>query len=120
MKRASFYGRGTGQKILLDNIICQGNEMNLINCQHLLYNNSDFNCALDHSEDAGVKCGGKSSRVRNVRLCQKPMTAQSIPHLQVELSHSSTDLYVVHYLCLCLAVNIRLDLNTYIYGTAEQ
>ena len=47
------YGRGTGE-ILLDNIECRGNESSLLDCDH----NRENNCARDHSEDAGVICGG--------------------------------------------------------------
>lgn len=52
---SSRYGRGTGE-ILLDNIICTGDEASLLNCGHnpLMENN----CADDHSEDAAVVCGG--------------------------------------------------------------
>ncbi len=45
------YGRGTGE-IILDNIICSGNEMSLLDCDHA----RQTNC--DHSEDAAVVCGG--------------------------------------------------------------
>ncbi len=49
------YGRGTGE-ILLDNLICSGNETSLLNCSHNSLKLT--NCADDHSEDAGVICGG--------------------------------------------------------------
>ena len=49
------YGRGTGD-ILLDNIICSGNETSLLKCDHNPLREN--NCASDHSEDAAVICGG--------------------------------------------------------------
>lgn len=49
------YGRGTGE-ILLDNIVCRGNESSLLECDHNQLREN--NCASDHSEDAGVICGG--------------------------------------------------------------
>lgn len=52
------YGRGSGD-ILLDNVVCNGDESSLLNCSHnpLRQNNCDRN----HSEDAGVVCGSKWS-----------------------------------------------------------
>lgn len=50
------YGTGSGE-ILLDNLICSGNEPTLLNCSHNTLKVT--NCAADHSEDAGVVCGGK-------------------------------------------------------------
>ncbi len=49
------YGNGSGP-ILLDNLMCNGDERTLIDCIH----NEVFenNCARDHSEDAGVVCNG--------------------------------------------------------------
>ena len=49
------YGRGTGE-ILLDNLICIGSEASLLDCSHNPLKMT--NCASDHSEDAGVICGG--------------------------------------------------------------
>ena len=42
---------GTGQ-IVLDDLLCTGNESRLIDCPHKGLGN--HNC--DHSEDAGVRC----------------------------------------------------------------
>ena len=51
--RNAYYGSGgVNQSILLDNVVCQGDESSLLNCRHA----NIINC--DHSEDAGVKCGG--------------------------------------------------------------
>ena len=51
---ASRYGVGSGD-ILLDNIICTGRESSLLQCGHNPLR--DNNC--DHTEDAGVICGGQ-------------------------------------------------------------
>lgn len=56
LKRAAIlYGPGKGD-ILLDNIQCTGNESSLLHCSHngIL----QHNCSIDHTEDAGVICGG--------------------------------------------------------------
>lgn len=45
------YGGGTGP-ILLDNVVCTGNESNLLECDHNGIGN--HNCR--HDEDAGVSC----------------------------------------------------------------
>ncbi len=52
MKKALF-GVGVGS-IVLDNVVCQGDEKALLECRHnpLL----ETNC--EHIEDAGVICGG--------------------------------------------------------------
>ena len=51
------YGKGKGE-ILLDNLMCNGDEESLLNgCEHA--DIFEHNCATDHSEDAGVICGGK-------------------------------------------------------------
>ena len=51
--RRSMYGNGT-VPFLLDNIVCTGNESNLLQCQHseLRMHNCEW------SETAGVICGG--------------------------------------------------------------
>ena len=49
--RRAPYGRGTGP-ILLDDVICLGNESSIFSCKHDGIEN--HNC--DHSEDAGVRC----------------------------------------------------------------
>ena len=51
MKRAEF-GSADSRPILLDNVVCHGSELNILNCSY----ESVSNC--DHSEDAGVICGG--------------------------------------------------------------
>ena len=55
VKRAgygSFYG-----SILLDDLMCAGNEDSLLNCTHRGVGRHD--CESDHSEDAGVRCNAK-------------------------------------------------------------
>ncbi len=49
--RSAFFGEGEGP-ILLDNVLCNGNEERLESCDHNGYEIS--NC--DHGEDAGVRC----------------------------------------------------------------
>ena len=51
--RGAFFGRGS-RPILLDNVVCQGDESSLLECQSNPIGN--HNC--DHSEDAGVRCEG--------------------------------------------------------------
>ena len=47
------FGSGSGD-ILLDNVACQGNESTLLECDTNPVGQHD----CDHSEDAGVRCGG--------------------------------------------------------------
>ena len=49
------FGAGTGT-IYLDNVGCTGTESNLIDCTR----SSTVICSSGHSEDAGVRCQGKS------------------------------------------------------------
>ena len=51
LSRAPF-GQGTGQPILLDNLICTSRETRLVDCTH---NGIGVHNCL-HSEDAGVRC----------------------------------------------------------------
>ena len=51
MKKAGF-GSGESRSILLDNVACDGSEENISQCDYDTVNN------CDHSEDAGVICGG--------------------------------------------------------------
>ena len=50
------FGAGTGP-IHLDNVGCRGNERNLTDCPH----SSSIYCYRGHSEDAGVRCQGRST-----------------------------------------------------------
>ena len=47
------FGKGTGE-VLMDDVDCTGSETNLGLCAH----NGWYNQNCDHSEDAGVICGG--------------------------------------------------------------
>jgi len=51
-KKAHF-GQGTGN-VLLDNVVCTGDEENIAQCRHRGFNVSNCN----HDEDAGVICSG--------------------------------------------------------------
>ena len=54
----ALFGSGSvNQSILLDNVICRGDESSLLDCEHEPV--GVHNC--DHSEDAGVRCEGKLS-----------------------------------------------------------
>ncbi len=52
--RDSEFGQGRGP-ITLDDVVCQGREINLLNCQH----NTIYQHNCKHEEDAAVICGGK-------------------------------------------------------------
>ena len=53
--RSAGFGEGSGS-ILLDNLVCGGDESSLLNCaSDVAIGYSD----CQHSEDAGVKCEGK-------------------------------------------------------------
>ena len=49
------FGGGSGP-IFLDNVVCSGGESSLLECQSNPI--GENNC--DHSEDAGVRCEGKT------------------------------------------------------------
>ena len=50
--RKAGFGRGDSRPIVLDNVACEGSEQNISQCAYDLVTN------CDHSEDAGVICGG--------------------------------------------------------------
>ena len=54
--RNSFFGSGSGS-ILLDDVMCTGNEVSLLNCPRRS-NTALFSSNCDHTEDAGVICQG--------------------------------------------------------------
>ncbi|CAI8021725.1 Fibrillin-2 [Geodia barretti] len=49
--RGGVYGEGEGQ-VLLDDLLCQGDEENLMDCSQ--YSGGTHSC--DHSQDAGIRC----------------------------------------------------------------
>ena len=57
----SFFGVGSGP-ILLDDVMCTGNELQLVNCTY----NPNHNCA--HFEDAGVVCAEAQCNDTDIRL----------------------------------------------------
>ena len=63
MKRA-YFGRFEFHPIHLDNVQCTGSEENITQCSYVT--STAINC--DHSEDAGVICGGENMRIL-VMIC---------------------------------------------------
>ena len=49
-----YFGQSTSRSIYLDNVVCNGDESSLLDCEHEPV--GVHNC--DHSEDAGVRCEG--------------------------------------------------------------
>ena len=54
--RDARFGEGSEYSILLDQLVCDGSEPSLLDCDSELEVGT-HNC--NHSEDAGVRCGGK-------------------------------------------------------------
>ena len=56
-RRAPFGRAAVGVPIWLDNVYCKGSETSLLECtRHANLAIGEHNCALDHSEDVGVRC----------------------------------------------------------------
>ena len=53
--------------VLLDNVACDGSELNIAQCRHRGFN--VHNC--DHDEDAGVVCSGRELEI--ISFCSKMM-----------------------------------------------
>ena len=64
------FGVGTGP-IFLDNVGCSGSERNLTDCPH----SSTVYCYRGHSEDAGVRCQGRSA---GSCICSSSLTYWSL------------------------------------------
>ncbi len=64
--RMAYFGSGlVNQSIWLDNVICQGEESSLLECEHNPIGVHD----CSHSEDAGVKCEGNHGNNACFPLC---------------------------------------------------
>ena len=61
----AYFGQGTGP-IWIDNIACTGNELTIASCGHLGVNITR-NCS--HSDDAGVRCYGRSGNTLTSLMC---------------------------------------------------
>ena len=53
--RGAFYGNGSGD--ILNNLQCTGDEQSLLECE-MIESSLRSKRSCNHSEDAGVKCGG--------------------------------------------------------------
>ena len=79
LSRATF-GQGSGQ-IWLDNVLCTGSEIRLIDCPANAI--GSHNCA--HSEDAGVRCGVTVCSEGSIRLVNGTTSMEG----RVEICHSN-------------------------------
>ena len=50
----AYFGEGNDYPILLDDVICNGSEVGIVDCNHSVIGTHD----CKHSEDAGVICQG--------------------------------------------------------------
>ena len=90
----SYFGSGSGA-IYLDSVVCNGSERTLQQCA--ANPNGVHNC--DHSEDAGVKCGGTFVLFPNMYyLVYHFFQWQKWNHFIVVHDH-----YNINYLC-CVAI----------------
>lgn len=55
--RNSYFGQGDNMSILLDDVMCYGNETSMESCRSITSLTSDIECS--HLEDAGVICNGE-------------------------------------------------------------
>ena len=58
-QRQSFYGTLTNHTLLLDDLVCTGDENSLLNCIRIPAGDIGVSDCT-HSEDAGVRCNGKA------------------------------------------------------------
>ena len=65
--RNATFGEGIGS-ILLDNVMCSGNEATLLDCLPSINDIGLHNC--DHSEDAGVRCEGTYTFLYHLKHCK--------------------------------------------------
>ena len=90
VKKAGF-GSGDSRPILLDNVACDGSEENISQCEY----ETDNNC--NHSEDAGVICGGKCLHLFQVyhALC-KPFFFYGNASMHIYYYACFIALYILH------------------------
>jgi len=63
----AYFGEGNGH-ILLDDVMCFGNEVSLLSCPRK-NDKKLFSSNCDHAEDAGVICQGKVYKSLKVSYC---------------------------------------------------
>ena len=71
----SYYGAGRGT-ILLDDVVCTGNETDIVDCRHRPWANHD----CTHNEDVGVQCVPNSMILLSFTVLQvafKPLLSES-------------------------------------------
>ncbi|KAJ8035421.1 Deleted in malignant brain tumors 1 protein [Holothuria leucospilota] len=76
--KRSYFGQGTGD-IVLDDVVCQGHEQRLIDCQSI-QGRDQHDCT--HSEDVGVKCAHASREIHGTFIPYNAMLLQPYSYLQ--------------------------------------
>lgn len=78
----NIFGSGSGL-IVLDNVMCEGNETNLLMCEH----NAIFQSNCDHAQDAAVVCEGTISFLTGLAAYYIIMLVQIAHLLQSFIAH---------------------------------